>query len=67
MEFVKATLSEMEKEVMKAVSEVVVLEEGMVKEGEKVLGEMRKVCEEIKGKAVEIGYGIDELIKTGKK
>ncbi len=30
---------------MKAVSEVAVLEEGMVKDGEKVLGEMRKVCE----------------------
>jgi hypothetical protein len=57
----------MEKEVIKAVSEVAVLEEGLMKEGERVLGEIRQVCEEMKGKEVEIGYGIDELIKTGKK
>ena len=43
------------------------IEEGLVKDGQHIIGEMRKVCEEMKGKELEIGYGIDELIKTGKK
>ena len=38
LESLKGKLSEMEKEVMKAVSEVAVMEEGLVKESAKLVG-----------------------------
>ena len=57
----------MEREVMKAVSEVAVMEEGLVKEGERIVREMRQACEEMRGKEDEVHYGIDEMVKMGKR
>lgn len=57
----------MEREVMKAVSEVAVMEEGLVKEGERIVRQMQQACEEMRGKEEEVHYGIDEVVKMGKR
>jgi hypothetical protein len=38
-----------------------------MKEGEKIVKEMRQACEEMRGKEEEVHYGIDEVVKIGKR
>jgi hypothetical protein len=39
----------------------------LVKEGERIVREMRQACEEMRGKEEEVHYGIDEVVKIGKR